>query len=163
MSIGTYARDGEVLLVAGDGSISRHLVGGSRQSSVVLLVAGEAALGGGAADEAILARRRVRGALQLREVRGRGLGHRLRLHTVDAHDPVLGGEGLLEVLQTDVLVAHDGATVDIVAGRVLVGETHLAEAVIGETVEQRVAHGGRGLVVDAILRGRGRRDLPGRR
>lgn len=97
----------------------------------------------------------------LRLVRRRGVGRRARLHAVDADDPVLRGERLLEVLQVDVLLlggkprgreyADDGVAVDVVAGLLVVAEPHLAEAVVGEAVEKGVPHGGRGVGVDSVL------------
>ena len=74
---------------------------------------------------------------------------------------MLGGEGLLEVLQPDVLVlavtcttrayAHHRTAVEIVAGGLRVAESYLAEAVVGETVHETVAHGRRRVLVDAVL------------
>ena len=99
----------------------------------------------------------------LRLERRRGVRGRARLHAVDADDPVLRGERLLEVLQMDVLLlgvkkresvyADHGATVDVVARLLVVVETDLAEAVVGEAVEKRVPHGGRGVGVDSVLPG----------
>lgn len=40
------------------------------------------------------------------------------LHTVDAHDPLVGGEGLFNCLQFKGLVADVGVANSVVAGRV---------------------------------------------
>lgn len=46
-----------------------------------------------------------------------GLSVLLLLHPVDAHQPVLGSERLLQVLQMDVLVADLSITRAVEAGR----------------------------------------------
>ena len=162
MPVATIARHGEVLLLIAHGMIFGQSEGSTRRSARVHLIAREGVLAGRAAHKAVLLSDRARhGLIQLGDVRRGRLRGGLRLHAVDADDPVLGGEGLLEVLQPDVLVlavtcttrayAHHRTAVEIVAGGLRVAEPYLTEAVVGETVHETVAHGRRRVLVDAVL------------
>lgn len=166
MPLRAQLRHREVPLVVPARVLPRQLERRARRAALVHAVAGERGLRRRAAHEAVLlAALRGQTRLVLRLVRRRGVRGRARLHAVDADDPVLRGERLLEVLQVDVLLlgeslkeresayADHGAAVDVVARLLVVVETDLAEAVVGEAVEKRVAHGGRGVGVDSVLPG----------
>ena len=162
MALRAQLRHGEEPLVVRARVLPRQLERRARHAALVDAVARERRLGGRAAREAVFPPVfRGEPRLLLRLEGGGGLRGGGALHAVDADDPVLGGEGLLEVLQVDVLLlggiprgrayADDGAAVEVVAGLLVVVEAHLAEAVVGEAVEEGVSHGGRGVGVDAIL------------
>ena len=105
MALRPQLRHREVPLIVGDRVLARQLEGGSGHASLVDAIAGEDGLGGRAAHEPVLlAALRGDPRVALRQVGRRRIRGRLGLHAVDADDPVLRGERLLEILQVDVLL-----------------------------------------------------------
>ena len=108
MALRAQLRHREVPLVVPARVLPRQLERRARRAALVHAIAGEGGLRRRAAHEAVFfAALRGQTRLVLRLERRRGVRGRARLHAVDADDPVLRGERLLEVLQVDVLLLGD--------------------------------------------------------